>query len=189
MIDDNDEIVYDGTVMSEPAAIAEIIKAEAPDAKRIGLETGPTTTRFWHELRSLGLPVICIGARHAKAAFSMRINKSDRNDAGRLARIMRAGWYKKVQVKSVPCHVVRDMLNSRAQLVKTMRDLENQIPGLLKNLGPRIGKAGGRVFRHRVENLVGERFPDFPVQRDIGGRHFIADLTLHYGPVLYDRVA
>ena len=54
----------------------------------IGLETGPTTTWLWHELRALGLPVICIDARHAKAALSMQINKSDRNDAVGLARIM-----------------------------------------------------------------------------------------------------
>jgi transposase len=36
--------------------------------------------------------VICIDARHAKAALSLRINKSDRNDAYGLARIMQAGW-------------------------------------------------------------------------------------------------
>jgi transposase len=41
-------------------------------------------------------------------------------------------------------------------LVKIKRDLENQIRGLLKNLGLRIGKAGGNVFRRRVEELVGE---------------------------------
>jgi hypothetical protein len=29
----------------------------------------------------MGLPVICIDARHAKAALKMQINKSDRNDA------------------------------------------------------------------------------------------------------------
>jgi transposase len=34
--------------------------------------------------------VICIDARHAKAALSMQINKSDRNDAYGLARIMQA---------------------------------------------------------------------------------------------------
>jgi transposase len=34
-----------------------------------------------------GLPVICIDARHAKAALSLQINKSDRNDAVGLARI------------------------------------------------------------------------------------------------------
>ncbi len=94
-------IVSEGTVISEPSAIAAFIKAKAGTAKRIGLETGPTATWLWHELRALGLPVICIDARHAKAALSLQINKSDRNDAVGLARIMQCGWYKEVQVKSV----------------------------------------------------------------------------------------
>jgi transposase len=70
---------------------------------------------------------------------------------------MQCGWYKEVQVKSLPCHEVRAVLNSRAQLVKTKRDLENVIRGLLKNHGLIIGKAGGNVFRRRVEELVGEQ--------------------------------
>ena len=72
------EIWCEGTVLSEPEVIAEFVKTKAPRAARIGLETGPTTTWLWHELRALGLPVICIDARHAKAALSMQINKSDR---------------------------------------------------------------------------------------------------------------
>ncbi len=157
VVDGSGEIVSEGTVISEPSAIAEFIKATAVSAKRIGLETGPTTTWLWHELRALGWPVICIDARHAKAALSLQINKSDRNDAVGLARIMQAGWYKEVQVKSVSCHELRAVLNSRAQLVKIKRDLENQIRGLLKNLGLRIGKAGGNVFSRRVEELVAEQ--------------------------------
>ncbi len=155
MVDGSGEIVSEGTVISEPAAIAAFIKAKAGSAVRIGLETGPTTTWLWHELRALGLPVICIDARHAKAALSLQINKSDRNDAVGLARIMQCGWYKEVQVKSVSCHELRAVLNSRAQLVKIKRDIENQIRGLLKNLGFVIGKAGGTVFRRRVEELLG----------------------------------
>ena len=81
VVDDDGEIVSEGTVISEPPAIAAFIRAKAGSAKRIGLETGPTTTWLWHELRALGLPVICIDARHAKAALSLQINKSDRNDA------------------------------------------------------------------------------------------------------------
>ena len=154
--DDNGEIMCEGTVISEPEAIAEFVKAKAVRAKRIGLETGPTSTWLWHELRTLGLPVICIDARHAKAVLSMQINKSDWNDAVGLAKIMQCGWYKEVQVKRLGCHEIRAVLNSRAQLVKIKRDLENQIRGLLKNLGLRIGKAGGNVFRRRVEELVGE---------------------------------
>ncbi len=80
VVDGSGRIVSEGTVNSEPAAIAEFIesKAKAGNMKRIGLETGPTTTWLWHELRALGLPVICIDARHAKAALSLQINKSDR---------------------------------------------------------------------------------------------------------------
>jgi hypothetical protein len=36
---------------------------------------------LWHELRRVELPVVCIDARHAHAALSVRINKSDQNDA------------------------------------------------------------------------------------------------------------
>ncbi len=157
VVDDSGEIVSEGTVISEPEALAGFIREKAGGAKRIGLETGPTTTWLWHALRALGLPVICIDARHAKAALSMQINKSDRNDALGLARIMQCGWYKEVQVKSVTCHEIRAVLSSRAQLVKIKRDLENQIRGLLKNLGLRIGKAGGHVFSHRVEELVADQ--------------------------------
>jgi transposase len=156
VVDGSGKIVSEGTVPSAPLALAEFIKAKAGSAKRIGLETGPTTTWLWHELRALGLPVICIDARHAKAALSLQINKSDRHDALGLARIMQCGWYKEVQVKSLARHEMRAVLNSRAQLVKTKCDLENQIRGLLKNHGLVITKAGGQIFRRRAEELVGE---------------------------------
>ena len=156
VVDDKGETLSEGSVSSEPVEIVAFIKAKAGNAVRVGLETGPTTTWLWHELRALGLPVICIDARHAKAVLSLQINKSDRNDAAGLARIMQAGWYKEVQVKSLPCHEIRAVLNSRALLVKVKRDLENQVRGLLKNLGLRIGRAGGKVFHHRAEELIGE---------------------------------
>jgi hypothetical protein len=44
VVDDDGEIRCEGTVISEPEAIAAFIKTKAPHAKRIGLETGPTTT-------------------------------------------------------------------------------------------------------------------------------------------------
>ena len=101
VVDDEDVIQCEGTAISEPEALARFIMTNPVNAKRIGLETGPTTTWLWHELRALGLQVICIDARHAKAALSMQINKSDRNDAVGLARIMQCGWYKEVQVKKL----------------------------------------------------------------------------------------
>jgi transposase len=154
VVDSSGEIVSEGTVISEPEAIAKYLMTKAAEADRIGLETGPTTTWLWHELRALGLPVICIDARHAKAALSMQINKSDRNDAAGIARIMQCGWYKEVQVKRLSCHEIQAVLNSRAQLVKIKTDLENLIRGLLKNQGLVIGKARGNTFLRRAEELL-----------------------------------
>jgi transposase len=101
--------------------------------------------------------VICIDARHAKAVLKMQINKSDRNDAAGIARIMQTGWFKEVRVKDLDSHSVRALLASRALLVKIKRDLENQIRGLLKNLGLVIGRAKFNVFAARAEELIDDR--------------------------------
>jgi len=36
--------------------------------------------------------VVCIDARHADVALSVRMNKSDENDARGLAELVRLGW-------------------------------------------------------------------------------------------------
>ena len=56
----------------------------------------------------------------------MQINKSDRNDAAGIARIMQTGWFKEVRVKDLDSHSVRALLASRALLVKIKRDLETR---------------------------------------------------------------
>jgi len=114
-------VVREGVVDSDPAAIAAFVRSKAPGAIRVGLETGPTSTWLWTELKQLGLPVICIDARHAKAVLKMQINKSDRNDAAGIARIMQTGWFKEVRVKDIDSHSVRALLASRALNVFTMR--------------------------------------------------------------------
>jgi transposase len=150
-------VVREGVVDSDPESIAAFVRSKAPGALRIGLETGPTTTWLWTELRRLGLPMICIEARHAKAVLKMQINKSDRNDAAGIARIMQTGWFKEVRVKDIDSHLVKALLVSRALLVKIKRDLENQIRGLLKNLGLVIGRAKFNVFAVRTQELIEDR--------------------------------
>jgi transposase len=83
----------------------------------------------------MGLPVICIG----------------------IARIMQCGWYKEVRVKGLDSHAIKALLVSRALLVKIKRDIENQIRGLLNNLGLVIGRAKLNVFAARAEELAEAR--------------------------------
>lgn len=157
VVDGNGKIISERMVVSDPDAIADFVRAKAAGAIRVGLETGPTATWLWSELKQRGLPVICIDARHAKAALKMQINKSDRNDAFGIARIMQAGWFKAVHVKTPGSHAIKALLVSRALLVKIKRDLENQIRGLLKNLGLVIGRAKMTVFSTRAEELIQDR--------------------------------
>ena len=181
VVDEAGTIQCEGKVLSQPETIAAFITSRAPDAVRIGLESGSTSTWLWTELQALDLPVICIDARHAKAALSMQINKSDRNDAYGVARIMQCGWYKEVRVKSLDSHGTRALLKSRALLVKIKRDLDNEIRGLLKNVGLVVGKAKRGVFSARVEALIADHpvlteavEPLLATRNDIGRK--IADL-------------
>jgi transposase len=157
IVDGTGKIAREGSVASDPEAIAAFVKSHAPHVARIGLETGATAAWLWTELNKMGLPVICIDARHAKAALKMQINKSDRNDAAGIARIMQCGWYKEVRVKDLDSHAIKALLVSRALLVKIKRDLENQIRGLLKNHGLVIGRAKMNVFAVRAAELTEDR--------------------------------
>lgn len=157
VVDGTGLILSEGSVDSDPEAIADFIRAKAANVVRIGLESGPTSTWLWTDLNARGLPVICIDARHAKAALKMQINKSDRNDAFGIARIMQCGWFKQVHIKSADSHAIKALLSSRALLVKIKRDLENQIRGLLKNVGLLLGKARGNVYALRAWELVADR--------------------------------
>ena len=154
VVSDTGSIVREGVVDSDPEVIAAFVRSKAPHAVRVGLESGPTATWLWSELKRLGMPVICIDARHAKAVLKMQINKSDRNDAVGIARIMQTRWFKEVRVKDLDCHAVKALLTSRALLVKVKRDLENQIRGLLKNLGRVIGRAKFNGFAARAAELI-----------------------------------
>jgi transposase len=81
VVNQTGSVVREGVVDSDPEAIAAFVRSNAPGAVRIGLETGPTATWLWTELKRLGLPVICIDARHAKAVLKMQINKSDSHES------------------------------------------------------------------------------------------------------------
>ena len=81
VIDEDDNVVWRGAVASTPETIAEALRSHAPRAARIGLEAGQLASWLYHELTACGLPVICVDARHAKAALSLKVNKTDANDA------------------------------------------------------------------------------------------------------------
>jgi len=99
VINEVGQVLFEGKAKSDPGALTELLRKRAPHAARIGFETGAMASWLWHELRRVDLPVVCIDARHAHAALSVRMNKSDQNDARGLAELVRVGWYREVKVK------------------------------------------------------------------------------------------
>jgi len=156
VVDDTGKPVFEGRSKSDPGALAALLAKRAPCAERIGFETGAMSSWLWHELKRVGLPVVCIDARHAHAALSVRMNKSDENDARGLAELVRIGWYREVAVKSEASQQVRSLLVARSRLVAVRRDLENQMRSMLKECGLIFPRSVAGQFQRRVKELTGD---------------------------------
>src|SRR5579863_5797733 len=159
VVDEQGRLMFEGKVKSTPGALAHLIHRRAPQAERIGFETGAMASWLWHELRRVGLPVVCIDARHAHAVLSTRMNKSDKNDARGLADLVRIGWFREVAVKSEESQKIRSVLVARSRLVSIRRDIENQVRSLLKEYGLLFERAIGSRFRLLAIELLADNHP------------------------------
>ena len=159
VINNDGKSIWQGKCHSTPESIAKTVREKAPDAVRIGLETGPLSTWHWHELNDMGLPVICIDARHTHGVLGMQMNKTDKNDAHGIAQLMRSGWYKSVKVKSLQTHEIRALFKARTGLVGMRTETGNQIRGILKTFGIVIKGNAGVAFEKRVLAVINEGGP------------------------------
>jgi transposase len=118
VVDDHGQRIWEGSVASSADAIAEAIRQRAPELVRAGMETGPQAVWLWHALRERGITVDCIHARRAAAALKLQANKTDRNDAFGLARLVHSGWYEPVAIKSFDRYRMRAVLTARERIVR-----------------------------------------------------------------------
>jgi transposase len=153
-VDENGDTVWQGKTSSRPQTIAAAIESNVSEAAKIGFETGPLSTWHWHSFKGMGLPIVCLDARHAKAALSMQVNKTDANDAYGLAQIVRTGWYKEVEVKSMDAHLIRTLIAARSNLVQLRTKLSNHLRGILKTFGLIVGNTSKGTFEARVQELT-----------------------------------
>lgn len=153
-------VIRRDVVASDPDVLAKWLRKHCPQLERVVLETGPLSTFLYHGLVERKVPVICICARHAKKALSARVNKSDVNDAESLAQLCRTGWFKAVHMKAGATHIDRAALKIRQQLMTSRNAFANQLRGMLKLFGLRMGMVTTpNKRRERLEGLFGQR-PD-----------------------------
>ncbi len=81
VVDGTGRIVTEMRVPSEPEALITALREAGLVFERLGLEACSLTAWLHDELRSAGLPAVCIETRQANAAMKTMPNKTDRNDA------------------------------------------------------------------------------------------------------------
>jgi transposase len=154
IIDEDGQVVKEGSVPTEPAAIISFLRGERRRYARLGIEAMGMASWLYEHLARAGLPVICIEARHAHGVLKGRLNKTDRNDARGIAEIMRAGIYKTVHIKTVESQRAKLVLTARRLLVRKRRDIDNLIRGALLQFGLKHQAGSPSTFQQRAEKLA-----------------------------------
>lgn len=119
----------------------------------------PYQSGLFEGLARAGLPVICIETRHTKAFLKAQPNKSDRNDARGIAQMMRVNLYRPVHVKTLTSQKRRALLTARKLLQEKAIAIQNDLRGVLRNFGLKVGVVGSVKFEARIRELV-EGIPD-----------------------------
>lgn len=154
IIDETGKICREVKVVSHPDDLIAALKDPARPIERIGLEAGPLSQWLFEGLATAGLPVVCIETRHTKAFLKAQVNKTDRNDARGIAQMIRVNLYKPVHVKTLTSQKRRALLTARKLLQEKAIAIENDIRGLLRNFGLKVGVIGTIGFDDRIRELV-----------------------------------
>ena len=162
VVDENGVICREAKIVSHPDDLIAFLRSGNWNIVRIGLEAGPLSQWLHEGLTAAGLPAICIETRHAKAYLKAQVNKSDRNDARGIAAMMRVGLFKPVHVKTLASQKRRALLSARRLVLEKAIAVENDMRGLLRNFGLKVGAVGKAGFEARILELI-EGTPDMAV--------------------------
>jgi transposase len=154
IMDATGRILKESKVETEPDAIGALLHSISDHYKRVGLEAGPLSQWLYSGLAAAGYPVICVETRPMKAALSAQLNKTDRNDARGIAQMMRVGLDKPVHVKTIRSQEIRMLLTARRFVQTKIVDAENNLRGLLRNFGLKVGIVSRLKFDQRILDLL-----------------------------------
>lgn len=157
IVDEAGVIGKEGSVSTDPLAITTFLKQSGFVITKVAMESGCLSHWLIEELRRLGLPAICVDARHIAAVLATTINKTDKNDARGIANALRCNMYREVHAKSSNSIEKSTLLASRRTIVEQKTQITNTIRGLLKAYGIRISlSATTNMFFEYVRTKIAD---------------------------------
>lgn len=154
VVDGTGKTVREGKAASDPAGLMAWFGSLGLELTRVGLEAGPLSQWLYVPMKEAGLAVELLETRHVHIALQTMPVKTDRNDARRIADLMRLGWFRSVHCKSLSAQETRAMLTARKLVQCKLRDVENSLRGVLRGFGLKVGRTTERSFGARIRHLV-----------------------------------
>lgn len=158
IVNEKGESVHRGRAKTDPEKIMQHLTHTKFKIEKIGIESGSLSHWLVGKLQERSLPAICIDARKMAAVLSIRVNKTDDNDAQGIAEAMRCGMYTEVGQKSQTSIETGTLLQCRRTLVDQRVQLINSVRGFLKTYGVRLGSSGEKEFSSKVRSTLSEIF-------------------------------
>lgn len=154
IVNEEGKICFETICETDPEVLVKTLNETGLICERIGIESGCLSHWLVDDLKKMGLPAICIESRQMSALISLKINKTDKNDARLIANAMRCNLYKEVFHKSKDSIDLGLQMGSRRVLLDTRTKLKNATRGLLKTYGIRLGFVSHEKFSETVRNVL-----------------------------------
>jgi transposase len=151
IVNEKGKVVYEGKEKTDPSLLTYHLKNKNLEIEKLAMESGSLSHYLISEMHKLQMPVICVDARQMSKVLSVKVNKTDRNDARGIAEALRCGYYREVALKSQKNVEINTVLGCRRMLVQQKVSLKNSIRGFLKTYGICVPVKGKRCFLQKVK--------------------------------------
>lgn len=152
VLDEAGKIILEGSVKTDPHAIADYLDKKGIKDCMLGFESGSLTSYLMIGFKERALHAVCMDARKLSPILStMKVNKTDRNDARGIAEALRCKMFSPIHCKPEESIEKGVLLVARRALVQQQVQLKNTVRGLLKTFGIRMGSIGNKSFSKEVK--------------------------------------
>lgn len=156
IVNEQGKIVHESEAKTDPHALADAIEKTGLKIQLIGFESGSLSHYLACGFKERALPAVCMDARKMSAILSIRVNKTDKNDARGIADALRTNMFTRVHEKPSEAINRGAVLSMRRCVVNQRTDIKNHIRGILKTYGIHLGAVGSTRFSETVKRRIQE---------------------------------